>query len=58
MKVGISACSDGKLKEWEKQNEELETILYEQGIEATFAKHIYAKKDGYSGTNGTASEKS
>ncbi len=42
MKVGISACSDGQLKEWEKQNEELETILYEQGIEATFAKHIYA----------------
>ena len=51
MKVGISACSDGQLKEWEKQNEELETILYEQGIEATFAKHIYAKKDGYSGTD-------
>lgn len=53
MKVGISACSDGQLKEWEKQNEELETILYEQGIEATFTKHIYAKKDGYSGTDGS-----
>ena len=45
MKVGISACSDGQLKEWVKQNEELKTILFEQGIEAKFAKHIYAEKD-------------
>ncbi len=51
MKVGISACSDGQLKEWEKQNEELETILYGQRIEATFAKHIYAEEDAYSGTD-------
>ena len=49
MKVGISVCSDGQLIEWEKQNEELETILYEQGIEAVFAKHIYAKEDSFSG---------
>ena len=51
MKIGISACSDGQLNEWKKQNEELETILYEQGIEAVFAKHIYAKKDSFSGTD-------
>ena len=51
MKVGITACSDGQLKEWEKQNEELETILYEQGIEAVFAIHIYAKEDSFSGTD-------
>ena len=51
MKVGISACSNGQLKEWEKQNEKLETILYEQGIEAVFAKHIYAKEDSFSGTD-------
>ena len=51
MKVGISVCSDGQLMEWEKQNEELEAILYEQGIEAVFAKHIYAKEDSFSGTD-------
>ena len=51
MKVGITACSDGQLKEWEKQNEELETILCEQGIEVVFAKHIYAKEDSFSGTD-------
>lgn len=51
MKIGISACSDGQLNEWKKQNEELETILYEQGIEAVFAKHIYAKKDSFGGTD-------
>ena len=51
MKVGISVCSDGQLIEWEKQNEELEAILYEQGIEAVFAKHIYAKEDSFSGTD-------
>lgn len=51
MKVGITACSDGQLKEWEKQNDELETILYEQGIEAVFAIHIYAKEDSFSGTD-------
>lgn len=51
MKVGITACSDGQLKEWEKQNEELKTILYEQGIEAVFAKHIYVKEDSFSGTD-------
>ena len=51
MKVGITACSDGQLKEWEKQNDELETILYEQGIEAVFAKHIYVKEDSFSGTD-------
>ncbi len=51
MRVGISACSDGQLKEWEKQNDELRTILYEQGIEVVFAKHIYAKKDSFSGTD-------
>ncbi len=51
MKVGITTCSDGQLKEWGKQNEKLETILYEQGIEAVFAKHIYAKEDSFSGTD-------
>ena len=51
MKVGITACSDGQLKEREKQNEDLGTILYEQGIEAVFAKHIYAEKDSFNGTD-------
>lgn len=51
MRVGISACSDGQFKEWKKQNEELGIILYKQGIEAVFAKHIYAKKDSFSGTD-------
>ncbi|SFL29205.1 Muramoyltetrapeptide carboxypeptidase LdcA (peptidoglycan recycling) [Lachnospiraceae bacterium KH1T2] len=51
MKVGITACSDGQLKEREKQNEDLGTILYEQGIETVFAKHIYAEKDSFSGTD-------
>ena len=51
MRVGISACSDGQLKEREKQNEDLGTILYEQGIEAVFAKHIYAEKDSFNGTD-------
>ena len=51
MKIGISACSDGQFKEWKKQNEELGSILYEQGIEAVLAKHIYTKKDSFSGTD-------
>ena len=51
MRVGISACSDGQFKEWKKQNEELGIILYKQGIEVVFAKHIYAKKDSFSGTD-------
>lgn len=51
MKIGISACSDGQLNERKKKNEELETILYEQGIETVFAKHIYARKDSFSGTD-------
>ncbi len=50
-KVGLTACSDGQLREWEKQNRELKQILVEMGIEAVEAEHIYAKKDAYSGTD-------
>ena len=50
MKVGLSACSDGQLREWEKQNIELKKHLREMGIEAMEAEHIYAKMDAFSGT--------
>ncbi len=50
-KVGLTACSDGQLREWEKQNRELKRILADMGIEAVEAEHIYAEKDAYSGTD-------
>lgn len=51
MKVALTACSDGQLKDWESQNIELQNILSEMGIETVFADHIYAIMDSYSGTD-------
>ena len=51
MKVALTACSDGQLKDWESQNIELQNILSEMGIETVFADHIYAITDSYSGTD-------
>ena len=50
-KVGLTACSDGQLREWEGQNRELKKVLAEMNIEAVEAEHIYAREDAYSGTD-------
>lgn len=51
MKVGISACSNGLSRKWEKQNDELMSVLREFGAEPVLASHIYASKDEFSGTD-------
>ncbi|SEL56581.1 Muramoyltetrapeptide carboxypeptidase LdcA (peptidoglycan recycling) [Butyrivibrio sp. ob235] len=51
MKVGLSACSDGHIKEWEYQVDELVQALKGFGIEALLAPHIKAKVDDFSGTD-------
>ncbi|WP_044959948.1 S66 family peptidase [Butyrivibrio sp. WCD2001] len=51
MKVGLSACSDGHIKEWEYQVDELVQVLKGFGIEALLAPHIKAKVDDFSGTD-------
>lgn len=51
MKVGLSACSDGHIKEWEYQIEELVQVLKDLGIEPVLAPHIKAKVDAFSGTD-------
>ncbi len=51
MKAGLSACSDGQRKEWEKQNTELISVLSELSIDAVPAEYIYAQKDAFSGTD-------
>ena len=56
MKIGLSACSDGQLKEWEQQNIELQMILSGMGVESVMANHIYAKQDAYSGTDAERAE--
>ena len=48
MKVGLSACSDGQLKEWEQQNNELRRILAGMGVESVMAEHIYALHEAFS----------
>ncbi|SFC99440.1 LD-carboxypeptidase [Butyrivibrio sp. YAB3001] len=51
MKVGLSACSDGHIKEWQYQIEELVQVLDGFGIDAVLAPHIKAKVDAFSGTD-------
>lgn len=51
MKVGISACSNGLSREWEKQNDELMSVLRGIGAEPVPASHIYASRDAFSGTD-------
>ncbi len=51
MRVGISACSNGHLKEWEYQIDELIKILKDFGIEPVLASHIMSTKDDFSGTD-------
>ena len=51
MKVGLSACSDGQLKEWQQQNIDLRKILAGMGVESLMAEHIYAMQDAFSGTD-------
>ena len=56
MKVGLSACSDGQLKEWEQQNTELQKILAGMGVESVMAEHVYATQDAFSGTDAERAE--
>lgn len=56
MRVGLSACSDGQLKEWEQQNNELRMILAGMGVESVLAEHIYAAQDAFSGTDAERAE--
>ena len=51
MKVGLSACSDGHIKEWEYQVDELAHVMKNFGIEPVLAPHINAKVDAFSGTD-------
>jgi len=51
MKVGISACSNGLSRKWEKQNDELMSVLRGLGAEPVPASHIYACRDEFSGTD-------
>ena len=56
MIVGMTACSDGQLKEWKQQNNELCRIMEGMGIETVMAEHIYAKQDAFSGTDAERAE--
>lgn len=51
MKIGLSACSDGHIKEWEYQVDELVQVLKDFGMEVVLAPHIKAKVDAFSGTD-------
>ena len=51
MRVGISACSNGHLKEWEYQIDELTAVLKGFEIEPVFAPHILVTTDEFSGTD-------
>ena len=51
MKVGLAACSDGQLMEWEQQNNKLRSMLAGMGVESLMAEHIYAKQDAFSGSD-------
>ncbi len=51
MKVGISACSNGHLPEWQDQITELEQILNNMNIETALSPHIIRTIDEYSGTD-------
>ena len=49
MKVGISACSNGHLPEWQNQIAELEEVLKGMSIETVLSPHIMRTVDEYSG---------
>ena len=49
MKVGLSACSNGHINEWEYQIDELVQVLNGFGIETVLAPHIKAIVDDFSG---------
>ncbi len=51
MRVGLSACSNGHLPEWEDQVKELSDVLGNMGIEAVSAPHIIRTTDDFSGTD-------
>lgn len=51
MRVGISACSNGHLKEWEYQIDELTAVLKGFEIEPVLAPHILVTTDEFSGTD-------
>ena len=51
MKVGISACSNGHLHEWEGQIKELSDVLKSMNIEAVTAPHIMRTVDVFSGND-------
>ncbi len=51
MKIGLSACSDGHIKEWEYQVDELVQVLKDFGMEVVLAPHIKVKVDAFSGTD-------
>ena len=49
MKVGLSACSNGHLPEWEDQVKELVAVLKSMNVEAVLAPHIMRTVDVFSG---------
>ncbi|WP_044916845.1 MULTISPECIES: LD-carboxypeptidase [unclassified Butyrivibrio] len=51
IKVGISACSNGHLPEWQEQLTELEKVLSDMNIGTDFSPHIMRTVDVYSGTD-------
>ena len=51
MKVGLSACSNGHMPEWEDQIEELKEVLSSMNIDASVVPHIIRKADDFSGTD-------
>ena len=51
MKIGISACSNGHLPEWQDQITELEQVLDNMNIETALSTHIMRTIDEYSGTD-------
>ena len=51
MKVGISSCSNGHMREWEDQVKELVEVLKGMDIEPVLAPHIFRTVDDFCGTD-------
>ncbi len=51
MKAGISACSNGQMKEWKNQVDELVKTLKEMKIGSVLSPHIYATTDEFSASD-------
>ena len=51
MKAGISACSNGHMKEWKNQVDELVETLNKMEIEPILSPHIYATIDEFSASD-------